>query len=163
MRRTLLLIILLVSGCVGSVHNVPEQYRPLERVQGSPLRSNSAITTIGRTAYVNDLGEWLTAHPPGSPKYHALLLHEREHTLRQEAYGLRAWLVQYLADTDFMWAEERVGWYAQIQAYRKAGLTVNPEGIAKLLSSYRNIAGRMVAYEDALAWVRDVLSGRWQP
>jgi len=166
MRHLLLLMMIWTTaalGCATKSHDLAEQYRPLERVRESILRPGTAITTIGTTAYVNDLDEWLAQRPPGSPKYHAILLHEREHTIRQLAYGQKAWLGRYLIDVGFMWDEESRGWYIQLQEYRRRGLQVNPEGVAKVLAGYRNFAGRMISYEDALTWVRDVLAGRWSP
>ena len=166
MRQVMLLTMIwmaLASGCATKVHDLAEQYHPLERVKESPLRPGTGITTLGRTAYVNDLDEWLAKRPPGSALYHAILLHEREHTVRQLAYGQTAWLGRYLNDTEFMWAEESRGWYIQLKEYQRRGLQVNPEGVAKTLAAYMNISGRMISYEDALTWVRDVLAGRWSP
>lgn len=167
MRRTILLTLLLILplnyGCRGPVHELDEQYRPLERVQESVLRPGTAITTIGRTAYVNDLEKWLVDRPVGSPRYHAILLHERLHAQRQLDYGLTSWLARYLRDVDFMRDEELRGWYIQLTEYRRRGLQISPEGVAKTLSNYRNLVGRMMSYEDALTWVRDVLAGRWRP
>jgi len=163
MRATILLTALLVSGCNLPVYDVEAVYRPLERIKESPLRPGDGIATVGVTAWVNDLEDWLKKHPSGSPVYHAILMHEREHTVRQLAYGLRPWLKRYLTDTDFMRDEELKGWYIQIQEYRRRGLQPNPEGIAKVLAGYRNIVGQMISYEDALRWVQDVLSGRWTP
>jgi hypothetical protein len=163
MRTMILLMALLVTGCSLPVHDVEDVYHPLKRIKQSPLRPGSWITTIGTTARVGNLEDWLKKHPPGSPIYHAILMHEREHTVRQLAYGLQDWLGRYLTEIDFMWDEESRGWYIQIQQYRQRGLQPYPEGIAKLLSSYRNFAGRMISYEDALKWVQDVLAGRWHP
>lgn len=163
MHRVILLILLLATGCSGPTHALDEQYRPLEQIQETPLRPGTAITTIGRTAYVNNLDEWLTRHPVGGPLYHAVLLHEQEHSTRQLNYGLTAWLARYLRDIDFMRDEELRGWYIQVQECRRRGLQVSPEGVAKALSNYRNLVGRMMGYEDALTWVRDVLAGRWKP
>jgi hypothetical protein len=158
-----MLMVLLISGCATKVHLVPEQYRPLERIKESVLRPGTAITTVGTTARVWDLDEWLAKHPPGGPTYHAILMHEREHTERQLAYGLNAWLGRYLTNTAFMWDEEARGWYVQLREYQRRGLRVNAEGVAKILAGYRNFAGRMISYEDALTWVQDVLAGRWHP
>lgn len=163
MRLVVLLMILLVSGCATKVHEVPEQYRPLERIKESVLRPGSYITTVGTTARVWDLDEWLAKHPPGGPMYHAILMHEKLHTERQLAYGLDAWIGRYLIDTEFMWDEESRGWFLQIQEYRRRGLRPNAPGIAKILAGYRNFAGPMILYEDALKWVQDVLAGRWRP
>jgi hypothetical protein len=163
MRLLIVMMLLLVSGCAAKVHQVPEEYRPLERIKESVLRPGTLITTIGTTARVWDLDKWLAEHPPGGTLYHALLLHEREHTVRQLAYGLKKWLGRYLTDTEFMLDEELRGWFVQLKEYQRRGLQVNLEGTAKILAGYRNFAGRMIDYEDALTWVRDVLAGRWQP
>jgi len=161
--RLLLMILLVMAGCTSAVHELPEVYRPLERVKESFLRPGTGITTIGTTARVRDLDEWLAKHPPGGPMYHAILMHEREHTVRQLAYGLNSWLGRYLTDTEFMLDEELRGWYIQLMEYRRHGLQVSPEGVAKSLAAYQSFAGHMISYEDALTWVRDVLAGRWKP
>lgn len=151
------------SGCATKVHQLPERFLPLERVKESFLRPGTGVTTVGTTARVNDLDDWLEKHPPNGPRYDAILLHEREHSLRQLNYGLNAWLGRYLTDTEFMLLEEQIGWYIQIQEYRRRGVMFTPEGIARVMSKYRNFAGPMIDYEDALTWVRDVLAGRWSP
>ena len=164
MRYAVVLLVMLASGCRQATYDVPEQYRPLERIVESVLRPGTAITTVGPTARVWDLDDWLAKHPPGSPAFHAILMHERDHTTRQLAMGLTKWLGRYLTDTEFMRGEELRGWYIQIQEYRRRGISPDPEGVARILAgSYMNFAGRMMSYEDALTWVRDVLAGRWKP
>ncbi|MGD9727799.1 MAG: hypothetical protein AB7L09_00100 [Nitrospira sp.] len=160
--RSLMILVLLLTGC-GATHKLDGQYQPLEQIRESVLRPGEAITTVGTTSYVSDLDEWLTKHPPGGPMYHAILMHEREHSIRQKAYGTKSWVGRYLIDKDFMWAEEARGWYIQLKEYQRAGLQVNVPGVAKALSDYRNFAGSMISYQNALTWVQDVLAGRWTP
>ncbi len=162
MRRLLIMVVLLVSGC-SHAHKLDSQYRPLEQIRESVMRPGTGITTLGKSCYVRDLDEWLEKHPPGSPLFHAIMLHEQLHAQRQLDMGLTKWLGRYLTDLSFMRDEELRGWYLQIQEYRRRGLQVSPEGVAKALSDYQSFAGRMMSYEDALTWIRDVLAGRWQP
>jgi len=164
MRKLILMVILLGAiGCNGAAHAVPERFRPLEQIKESALRPGTAITTIGKTAWVWNLDKWLKLHPPDSPVYDAILLHEREHAIRQLAYGTTSWVARYLRDTEFMRDEELRGWYLQLKEYQRRGLQTNPEGVAKVLAGYYNFSGHMIEYEDALTWVRDVLAGRWRP
>lgn len=162
-RLVCALFLLLVVGCSGDVHKLPEEYEPLERVKESSLRSEGYVTTVGDTLYVHDLKDWLEVHVPGSPKYKATLLHEQQHSIRQKDEGLAKWIARYGFDTDFMWEEEQIGWYYEIITLRQWGLNPSPEAIANSLSNYKNLSGRMVSYNDALMWVRAVLNGQWKP
>lgn len=155
----------LLAGCGGASHTVPVDYAPLEEIRERPrwLGSDALITTIGNTAYVADLPEWLERHPPGSVSYRAKLLHEQIHAQRQTAAGLTAWLARYGTATDFMWSEEQRGWYKELRELHQWGQTVNPEGVARILADYKNLTGNMVSYADALQWVQAVLNGGWTP
>jgi len=163
MRKVMLMVTLLVCGCSGPSFKLDEQYAPLEQIRESFLRPGSGITTIGKSCYVRDLDDWLAKHPPGSPQFHAIIIHEQLHTRRQLKMGLTKWLGRYLTELEFMRDEELRGWYLQLQEYRRRGLMVSPEGVARTLANYQSFAGRMMSYEDALTWVRDVLAGRWKP
>lgn len=175
MRNVLLILVLItLSGCMmgdkkedgtPAVRRVEAEYTPLKWIRERPdvLLSSTAITTVGENAYVVDLGEWLERHPPGSPTYVAKLAHEQVHSIRQHKKGTFLWVSKYLWDTDFMWEEEQRGWYVEITQLRKRGKRVSPEGVAAALKGYKNISGRMVSYEEALKWVKDVLAGRWTP
>lgn len=162
----LLLAALCVVGCSSQGHELDDRFSPLKRIRESVLRPGTAITTLGDTAWVNDLDKWLKSHPPDGPLYDGILLHEQEHSVRQKAYGLNAWLKRYLTDTDFMRDEELRGWYVQLREFQRRGLRIIPESVAEVLSdpkNYKNFKGAMMSYEDALTWVRDVLAGRWYP
>lgn len=163
MRALLVLIVLALAGCTGASHAVSEEYRPLKQVTESALRSGKYITTIGETTYVNNLDDWLERHPVGSPHYRAALRHESVHSKRQLDAGLAPWINQYLTDTAFMWEEEKRGWYEELQTLRASGFAINIDGVATSLSGYTNLKGQMVSREEALAWVNDVMSGRWRP
>ena len=162
-RLAHLLIAVALAGC--QPYTLEERWRPLEEVVERPAlhASNTVSTTLGARIYVVDLGAWLKRFPPDSPEQEALLLHEREHAVRQLEAGLGSWLARYLNDRAFMWREEQVGWFLQLQRLRQAGRPVVPAVIAAVLADYRNLSGRMVDYGEALAWVQAVLSGAWTP
>lgn len=148
------------------VHRVDPRYAPIEAiVERAPLPglSRTAATTIGTKVYVADLDDWLARHPPGSPPYEAVLLHEQVHAQRQVAAGVDPWIQRYLSDRAFMWAEEQRGWYVQLRHLRQRGLGVDAAAVARNLTTYRNLAGAMVSYDEALEWTRAVLEGRWAP
>jgi hypothetical protein len=163
MRMIIASLILALAGCTGASHAAPEEFRPLKQVTENSLRSGGYITTIGETAYVNDLDSWLERHPVNSVSYRAKLGHESVHSKRQIDAGLAAWLNQYLTDRAFMWEEEKRGWYVELLALRSGGLPINTNGVADVLAGYSNLSGKMVSREEALAWVNDVLAGRWKP
>lgn len=162
MRRLLLLVFLAV-GCTSQ--NLGGEWRPLERITASKILSPSktGARTIGSTVYVYDLKTWLAQHP--EPLLTAVLKHEQVHAHRQLNYpdGETRWIQRYLTDPAFAWEEEQVGWYEQITYARAHGVVFIPEGLAKALSDYRTLAGPMVSYDEALAWVRAVISGHWHP
>lgn len=163
MRALLALAVLALAGCTGASHAVPEEYRPLKQITESPLRSGKYVTTIGETVYVNDLDDWLERRPVGSPLYRATLRHEQVHSKRQLKAGLTIWINQYLTDTEFMWKEEQLGWYEGLRSLQSSGLTINKDEVADALAGYKNLKGQMVTREVALAWVNDVVAGRWRP
>lgn len=163
MRTIIALLILALAGCTGASHEVHEEFLPLKRVTESPLRSSGYITTVGETAYVNDLDAWLEGHPVNSVRYRASLKHESVHSKRQLDAGLATWLNQYLTDRAFMWEEEKRGWYVELLTLRSGGLPINTNGVADVLAGYSNLSGKMVSREEALAWVNDVMAGRWKP
>lgn len=165
MTRSLLLsLVIAVGGCSAGAHPLEARWAPLEVVlERPPLLSPGATTTIGAQVYVADLDAWLRRYPDGSPAQEALLLHEREHSLRQGARGIGPWLRLYLNDRRFMWAEEQRGWYLELRHLQRSGRPIVAVEVATRLARYRNLQGRMVSFADALAWVHDVLSGRWTP
>ena len=93
----------------------------------------------------------------------ALLLHEREHAVRQLDAGLGPWLARYLNDREFMWQEEQAGWFLHLRHLQAAGRPLFPQVIARTLAGYRNLEGPMVSEAEALAWVEAVLAGAWTP
>lgn len=144
------------------------RYRPLVAIverASLPFMSDTAATTISPEVFVVDLDGWLKKHPPGSSLFESVIRHEQVHAQRQEAYpgGVDPWVDRYLQDTAFMWDEEQRGWFEEIKYLRYGNLQIQPEGLARSLSRYRNLKGSMVSYEVALAWVQDVLNNRWQP
>lgn len=142
------------------------RWAPLEAIverAALPGVSNTAATTIGTKVYVVDLQRWLKRHPQNSPLFEGVMLHEQVHSRRQLAAGVDPWIARYVRDTAFMWAEEQLGWYAELQLLKSRGLAINVKGVAKSLSNYSNLAGDMVTYDEALKWVEAVLAGRWKP
>ena len=165
------LILASLVGCVsGEKHELGPEWKPLEDIRERPrvLRdagSPTAITTVGKHAYVRDLDEWLTRVPPGSAKYKGILRHEQEHSIRQLKRGTFLWITQYSYDAKFALEEEQIGFYWEMTTRRKNGEFVSAENYARVLSGYKTILGgkRLISYEDALVWARDVLAGRWKP
>lgn len=155
----------LVAGCGTGTHALDPRWRPLELVVERPplLLREGATTTLGSRVYVADLDAWLERHPDGSVEQEALLLHEREHAVRQLDLGLGPWLRRYLNDRRFMWAEEQRGHFLELRHLQRAGRPVVAAQVALRLSRYRNLQGRMVSFAEALAWVQAVLAGRWTP
>ena len=157
---------LLGAGCGHGVYTLEPRWAPLEGVVERPvlgLGDDGATTTIGSRCYVVDLDAWLRDFPPGSVEQEALLLHEREHAVRQRDAGVGAWLGRYLKDRAFMWREEQRGWALQLRRLREAGRSIDPVLVALALTSYRNFAGRMVGFPEGLAFVQSVLAGTWTP
>lgn len=142
-----------------------EEWRPLERIRERPdmLAPDTRVTTIGRTVYVADIKKWVGEHPVGSPEWKSVLRHEQEHSKRQLKVGVLKWVAKYAYDRKFMWLEEQIGWWWGIKVLRQHGKRIVPEGVAVNLESYKNLTGRMVSYEDALAWVKAVLANKWKP
>lgn len=158
-----LLLVLPLCGC-PSPHRLEARWAPLvEIVERPDLLVGGRVTTIGTRVYVADLQALLRRKPPGSVAFEALLLHEREHAIRQLRMGLGPWLARYLNDPAFMWREEQAGWFQQLRHQQRFGESVRPLSIAVALEDYRNLSGAMIGYADALAWVEAVLAGSWRP
>lgn len=154
-------IALLLLGCERP-YRLEERWRPLVEVVERPraLGGDVLATTIGTRVYVPDLDAWKKEFPADSPQREALLIHEREHAVRQFRMGLGPWLARYLRDRRFMWQEEQRGWELHLRALVAAGAPVDTHGVARSLAGYRNLAGPMVDYEEALAWAESVVSAR---
>lgn len=165
MIRALLLGLLGLAGCSSDVLRLDPRWAPLEEVVERPslLFGRGTSTTIGPRLYVADLCSWERRYPEGSVEREALLLHEQEHARRQLALGLGRWLGRYLNDRAFMWGEEQRGWALELRHLQSRGRTILPIVVARELSGYRNLQGRMVNTGDALVFVLDVLAGRWTP
>lgn len=167
-RIALLAALVLPSlGCSSSKDfSVPREFEPLETITERPnyVLPETAITTIGTSAYVVNLDEWLGRYPPGSVEFVAVMRHEQTHSQRQLAAGTLGWVAHYVVDTDFMWTEERIGWYYELITLRDNGRTINVDAVATILSHYKNATNsRMVGFVEAKQWVQSVLSGQWKP
>lgn len=180
MRRFVLcLLLLMLSGCVsalsksedggGQTLSLGDAYLPLEDVRERSgaldvvIRSDTAITTIGKHSYVKSLDEFLTRKPIGSRQFRAVMLHEQAHARRQLRSGPNAWIFAYGVDKDFALYEEQIGYYYEIRHLVTTGYPVSAEGYARALASYQILSGSLISYDDALIWVRDVIAGRWAP
>ncbi len=161
-----LLWVLTILMCIGcNTFELDEKWLPLEQmVERIHVDGQSGITTtIGTKIYRENINRFLKESPPGSPTFDSLLYHEQVHSKRQLRMGLPKWLSKYGIDTDFMWKEEQLGYYATLMEKRRRRVSIYPEGYAKAMANYVNLTGKMVSYEDALQWVRDVLAGLWKP
>ena len=165
MTRAALLLPLLLAGCSSDVLRLEPEWAPLVEVVERPslVLTDETTTTLGTRIYVPYLDAWERRYPEGSVERAALLLHEQEHARRQLATGLGRWLGRYLNDREFMWAEEQRGYALQLRHLVRHGRPVNAQVLAATLHDYRNLAGRMVGYAEALAFVQAVLSGTWVP
>lgn len=163
--RLALPALVFIVGCSGGVHRLDPRWAPLVEVVERPslILSDEASSTLGNRVYVADLDAWLRRYPDGSVEQEALLLHEQEHALRQQATGLGRWLGRYLNDRAFMWQEEQRGWALELRHLQRHGRPIVRVGIASALHGYRNLAGRMVGFAEALAWIDAVLNGLWMP
>ena len=168
MRRLIVLITLFIMvGCNGPVYKLEDRWAPLVQVQQTTdkLIADHTTTTIGDTCFCNDLKQWLQDYPPGTVEYEALLLHEKQHSIRQGSFEghAEAWLLKYAAEPSFRWAEEQIGWAQEITHLVQGGRNVIPEEVATWLSeNYSDPLGRpMVSYNDALVWVRDTINKAW--
>jgi hypothetical protein len=154
--------LLLTTGC--ATHPIPTHFSPLEDIVERTIGSDDFVTTFHNDVYVDNIESFLERKPEGSPQYNATMIHERIHSIRMGNIFSTLWFsLVYLFDTDFMWEEEQIGWYFQLKYMQKKGILKPVEATAAVLSKYENLVGNMVSYNDALAWVRDVLAGRWEP
>ncbi len=176
MRNLFLILTLIVLGGCNSIlakehgsanksYELDEKWLPLEEIQergailGTAIKGGSIITTVGHIAYVENIEEWIARHPPESIAFEAIMTHEQVHARRQLRTGLYKWITRYLVDKKFALAEEKLGYYHQM----KLDMTLQPETVAKFLSTYKISTGSIVSYADALAWARDARSGKWKP
>lgn len=168
MRHLLLVLAVLLVGCNGPSYKLEDRWAPLVKVQQTTdkLIADQTTTTIGDTCYCNDLKQWLQDYPPGSVEYEAILRHERVHAVRQGSFAgqAEAWLARYAIDTKFRWEEEKLGWKEEITHLVQSGRNVIPEQVALWLNQNYSgpVGGRMVSYEEALAWVKATINEAWQ-
>lgn len=165
MRNTILFFILmLMPGCFGKTLVLDKQFAPLTQVIEAPdnVIPSHTITTIDETSYVRDLNVFLHDYPLGSVGFTAVLMHEREHVIRENAFigGTPAWLTLYIADRNFRWTEEKAGWKIEILYNTQHGANVNAAVLANVLNTNYDMGGRMVSYENAYNWILDVLAGK---
>lgn len=177
MRRAaaLLLVVLALAGC--KCQSIDGDYGPLTKIcerPKLPYGSNTAYTTLGAHIYTTSLDTFNEDYPPGSPDLEALLRHERVHAKRQFHYqgmpgeiALWAWVARYVTDAKFMWREEQLGYYESIRHLQANGLWHNARTYAQaeaMHDTYKTIGGKhMVSFDDAVAWITDVLNGVWTP
>jgi hypothetical protein len=168
--KRLLCLLLLLTSC--TTYDLGNEWSPLSTVierPSLPFASDTATTTVGSHVYTTDLAQWLIDYPPGSVEFHALMLHEQAHARRQFRYmGLpgemakTAWIAQYLTDPKFRWQEEQAGFYVGIKHLQANGHWDRARTLrsAHAMSSHYN---DMVSFQEAQAWIEDVLAGRWAP
>ena len=176
MRNLFLILSLIVLGGCNSVlaknhgsdnksFKLDEKWRPLEEIQergailGTAIKGNSIITTVGHIAYVENLEEYLAIRPPGSIAFESIMTHEQVHSRRQLKTGLYTWISRYLVDKEFALAEEKIGYYHQM----RINMSLQPETVAKFLSTYKIASGYLVSEADALTWARAARAGQWVP
>ena len=178
MNKTLpLLLLLCLAGC--RTYDI-DGYPPLSKLVERPSLSifgvhDRTLTTKGSHVYVGDLDNFLATYPPGSIEWVGKMKHEQVHGKRQFAYlglpgeaALSAWLTRYIVDAGFMWSEEQAGCYVQIKYLQSRAHwpPVRTPHMAERLSKgiYKTVLGKpMVSYDEALQWIKDVLSGNWTP
>ena len=145
-----------LNGC-GSVYKLPHKYHPLEEVVefDLPIIPDTAITTIGTTAYVASLGVFLDRD---EGMRHSELLHEQCHSKRQKNHplGVTGWLLQYLFDTEFARVEEEMGWGLELRYRIAQGYTLNRPNIVRALRNYRVLTGKLWGFEEAQRFVDGV-------
>lgn len=167
MRRFLpLLLLVLLVGCGGPTYKLEDRWSPLKEVVENPDLAKTGMTmTLGSTCRVWNLKEWLEDYQPGTVEYEALLMHEREHAVRQFAFpgGEYAWAALYGMDKDFRWQEEQVGWGKELTHLIHNGRMINAEAVAWILNrDYDGVTGHMVSFEDALKWTQATIAAAQQ-
>lgn len=134
------IVLATLLGCSHQTLQLEPRWAPLESVvedssQVPDAAANDPSWTVTRSpcCYVRDLAAWEQVNPPGSIQREALLAHEQVHAKRQGEAGLVVWLLLYTS-REFRWREEQLGWRVEIEAFVHAGLTVNVDSLAQLLS-----------------------------
>ena len=96
--------------------------------------SPSAGTVIYPNVYVSDAVYQSLHHGELDPRHVALLLHEQTHVDRMRAYGVGKWYAQYLLSPAFRLNEELEATVPQFTYLKAAGVEIDLEHRAKLLS-----------------------------
>lgn len=150
-----LIWLLLITGCANTQELDPK-WTPLTHIVERPhLKGYESITTtITPNIYVADLDTFLEQAETDPVYHHALMLHEQVHAVRQKELGLTSWLYKYTFSPSFRLAEEKAGYEVMIRHLVKSNYFINREDLASGLSNYYN---GMITYDDALAWINDVI------
>lgn len=159
MRQTALVAVLvLLAGCAsyGQTLALDEGYRPLRLMVEDRSVPYGQLRTKGEIVYVHKIGQFLAAD---QVEQHAVLLHERVHSLRQFAVGVEEWCDLYHDSAGFRWAEECAGWEVQLRYEVQHGIVRDKAGTASMLAgpAYMVNGEAMVDYQIALAWVTNVI------
>ncbi len=164
-RNTLMVLaltLLTLTGCKSA--KIPSNFEPLTELKERTFGDGTFVTTFHTSVWTNDIDSFLKRAPIGSHAFNAVMLHERIHSIRMGnfittcLFGLR-----YAFDTEFMWEEERIGWYFELKYRQKHGILRPAEHTAITLAKYKNGMGRMISYDAALKWVYSVLTNNWKP
>ena len=171
----ILFMSILVSGCAGTSVPLDEKWRPLEKLQSKRINIGDSdyLTTVGDTVYVADAEKWVQLNPPGSLNFDAVMTHERVHAIEQKKAGLASWLSRYLTDKNFMWRQEQIAEYAELQLRIERGQITNNstdtitrvwiETRVKSYLKYWNAQGRMATEDQIRTFLIDAIEGRWTP
>jgi hypothetical protein len=144
MKNLIFLAILLVMGCTtpttGQSFTLDSEWRPLLEIRerSDEGRGPGYIETRGQYSYVNDLEDWLAHwYVPGTVEFHALMLHEREHSVRQGT-GLSHlwWEFQYNWLPGVKWEEEKHGWRKELIHLLKNDAAPSQEHVVSILMDY---------------------------
>jgi hypothetical protein len=156
---SVMLTILLV-GC--STQSMPDEWDPITTLVERPAIDgvgSSVITTIQPYLYVEDIKSFWKNFPKGSVEYEALRRHEVTHAKRQKGYkwGTTSWLAQYLTSKKFRWKEEKAGYKEGITHLVKNGRWQSWRTEAKARTLSGPVYANMVSFEEAKAWVLEIV------
>lgn len=152
----LVLAVFSLGGCSAPTEiQLDARFRPLVRVReaSAPGLRPGQVMTLYTDVVTADLADLTSAYRPGSVEWDALMLHERQHSIRE--FEDPSFLARYAASRGFRWQEEKIGWSAEIAHLRVHGRFVDVAWIAETLS--RDYGG-MVGLEDARAWAEGELA-----
>ena len=165
LRNTLVVLALLLAPFTGCKSvGVPTYFEPVTHLKERTFGDGAYVTTLHTSVWMNDIDDFLKRAPVGSYSYNAVLTHERVHSIRMGNLFSTGWFVLcYSLSTDFMWEEEQLGWYFEFMYRKQRGILKPIDYVARTLSNYSNLFGKMVSYSDALVWVEAVYAGNWKP